>query len=140
MTENSYLTNAVSSDQYKTTADEEQKQKEEPATEQPPANQGGWIWRMGSGAVNLTKGAVGGTIGLGVGAVKLVGNTSYAVVAKTAEVGKNATVAVATKSYGAVSGTVGAVTSKLPSVPLPNMPSMPQVSLPKLKRGKDKEE
>ena len=30
MTENSYLTNAVSSDQYKTTADEEQKQKEEP--------------------------------------------------------------------------------------------------------------
>lgn len=37
---------------------------------------------MGSGVVNVTKGAVGGTIGLGVGAVKLVGTTSYAVVAK----------------------------------------------------------
>lgn len=47
----------------------------------PPA-QGGLLWRMGSGMMNVTKGAVGGTIGLGVGAVKLVANTSYGVVAK----------------------------------------------------------
>ena len=37
---------------------------------------------MGSGAVNLTKGAVGGTVGLGVGAVKVVAFSSYGVVAK----------------------------------------------------------
>ncbi|CAK8680461.1 unnamed protein product [Clavelina lepadiformis] len=43
---------------------------------------GGLLWRMGSGMYNITKGAVGGTVGLGVGAVKLVANTSYAAVSK----------------------------------------------------------
>nr|CAB3267092.1 transmembrane protein 263 [Phallusia mammillata] len=102
--------------------------------EQAPS--GGILWRMGSGMVNMTKGAVTGTVGLGVGAVKLVANTSYGVVSKTAEVGVNATKTVANKSYGvvsggvsAVSGGVSAVTSRLPGVPLPT-----------LKRGKDKEE
>jgi len=32
--------------------------------------------------VNITKGAVGGTVGLGVGAVKYVASTSYGVVSK----------------------------------------------------------
>lgn len=118
--DNTYISNAVSSDQYQT-ADSQ--------AANPPAAQGGFLWRMGSGVVNVTKGAVGGTIGLGVGAVKLVANTSYGVVAKTAEVGKNAGVTVASKSYGAVAGSVSAVTSRLPSVPLPT-----------LKKGKDKED
>jgi len=118
--ETSYISNAVSSEQF-----------QNPQTKEPdPPAQGGLLWRMGSGMMNVTKGAVGGTIGLGVGAVKLVANTSYGVVAKTAEVGKNAGVSVATKSYGAVAGSVSAVTSRLPGVP----------KLPSLKKSKDKED
>ena len=49
---------------------------------------------------------------------------------QTAEVGKNAGVSVATKSYGAVAGSVSAVTSRLPGVP----------KLPSLKKSKDKED
>jgi len=128
-TDNSYVSNAVSSEQYQNNETKD----EAPATPQPAAP-AGFLWRMGSGAVNLTKGAVGGTIGLGVGAVKVVASTSYGVVAKTAEVSKNASVAVASKSYGAVtgvvSGSVSAVTSRLPSVP----------SLPGLKKSKTKED
>ncbi|XP_078483209.1 uncharacterized protein LOC100178921 isoform X3 [Ciona intestinalis] len=88
-----------------------------------PAASGGILWRMGSGMVNMTKGAVGGTVGLGVGAVKLVASTSYVVASKTAEVGVNATKAVAGKSYDVVAGGVSTVTSRLPSVPRPSLAS-----------------
>uniref|UniRef100_H2ZQY1 Uncharacterized protein n=1 Tax=Ciona savignyi TaxID=51511 RepID=H2ZQY1_CIOSA len=81
--------------------------KENTEETQPPPS--GLFWRMGSGMVNLTKGAVGGTVGLGVGAVKLVASTSYGVVSKTAEVGVNATKAVAGKGYDVMSGGVSVV-------------------------------
>ena len=43
-----------------------------------PVNSGGLLWKMGSGMYNITK----GTVGLGVGAVKFVANTSYTAVSK----------------------------------------------------------
>ncbi len=48
---------------------------------------------------------------------------------QTAEVSKNAGAAAAGKSYDVVAGSVTAVTSRLPSVPLPT-----------LKKGKDKKD
>ena len=42
----------------------------------PPS--GGILWKMGSGMFNITK----GTVGLGVGAVKFVANTSLTAVSK----------------------------------------------------------
>ena len=97
-------------------------QSENPAE---PVNSGGLLWKMGSGMYNKTK----GTVGLGVGAVKFVANTSqaYTAISKTTEVGVNATKVVAQVGYNAVSrtgfyvaGGVSSVTSKLPSVPLPS--------------------
>lgn len=46
------------------------------------APSGNIFWRFGSGLVSTTTGAVGAGVGLGVGAIKLVANTSYGVVSK----------------------------------------------------------
>jgi len=107
-------------------------QNDKPSNDQPPPPQGGLLWRMGSGVVGLTSGAVKGTVGLGVGAVKWTASTSYGVVSKTAEVGVNATKSVVGKSYDVVSGSVSAVTSRLPASP---------ISLPSIRaKGKEKDE
>jgi len=118
------MMDSVSSEDY---------QNENPSNDPPPPQpQGGIFWRMGSGVVGLTTGAVKGTVGLGVGAVKWTASTSYGVVSKTAEVGVNATKTVVGKSYDVVSGSVTAVTSRLPASP---------ISLPSIRaKGKEKDE
>lgn len=87
---------------------EESKKNDEPEIEK--AAQGGIFWRLGSGLYNTTTGAAS----MGYGAVKYCAQTSYGVVSKTAEIGVNATKAVASK------------------LPAPSMPS--------LSKQKDKKE
>lgn len=60
------------------------------------AQQAGILWRMGSGLYSTTTGAVGATVGAGIGGVKWVGGKAYDV------------------------GSV--VASKVPVPPLPNLP------------------